>query len=498
MPDDSTPILSAQTAEYERALLASVLLDSDIERCRATLQATKPHWFEDRGRGATWAQCRRVMATDPPPPAGPERVKAVLAEAAGDAYGLSFADMADVTEAAPGSHTADYYAARVLAAHLRRAALRGWLDSDDAAERERIANLPAADLIAERLDYFRRLGDLLPSAGRSLAVSAADYADAPQPAPILWRDDPQSPPDSTAVDAVLSVGECAILASAGGLGKSTWTLEVASAAVTAAELGADCGTACGLRVAAGPVLLVSFEDAPSRIAHRLAWMNGGAVPAVHLVPDPMPLWSAGVDRGGESHAGPQWQPLWHTVRTIGARLLVIDPVSAALADVSTSETGPVRAFLRALTREAAPADGWPGCGVLLVAHDTKAARDAAARGDAPGAGIVAGSAAWYDGARGVLSLARDAMSNDRLLECVKANYGRTGWGARLIERTDDNGAFRGLTLGGRIARHDLSEAKVAARDAEKKAAATTAKARREAAKDEATGTDRDTSADHIL
>ena len=110
---------------------------------------------------------------------------------------------------------------------------------------------------------------------------------------------------------------------------------------------------------------------------------------------------------------------------------------------------------------------------------------------------MAGSAAWYDGARGVLSLARDPRSDDRLLQCVKANYGRTGWGARLIERTDDNGAFRGLTLGVRMARHDLSEAKAAARDAEK-SATTTAKARREAAKTGAPGTDRDTSADHIL
>lgn len=459
MTDAPTPI-SALTAEHERALLAAVLLDPDIERCRATLATTEPHWFEARDRGAAWAQTRRVMETDPPPPAGPERVKAVLAEAAGDPYGLGLADLADVTETAPGSHTADYYVTRVLSAHLRRVALRGWLDPDDDAERERLANLPAADLISDRQDFFRRLGGLLPGAGRSLAVSAADYADAPQPAPVVWRDDPAAPPDSTDVDAVLSVGECAILASAGGLGKSTFTLELASAAVTAAELDANFGAAGGLRVAAGPVLLVSFEDAPARIAHRLAWMNDGAVPAVHLVPDPAPLWMAAVDRGGESHAGPQWDALWRTVRTIGTRLLVIDPVSAALADVSTSETGPVRAFLRALTREAAPKDGWRGCGVLLVAHDTKAARDAAARGDDPGAGIVAGSAAWYDGARGVLSLARDPRSDDRLLQCVKANYGRTGWGARLTERTSPGGAFRGLTLGARLTRAEVDVAKL--------------------------------------
>ena len=96
-----------------------------------------------------------------------------------------------------------------------------------------------------------------------------------------------------------------------------------------------------------------------------------------------------------------------------------------------------------------------------MAHDTKAARDAQRRGDAPGSGVVAGSAAWYDGARGVLSLMQDPdeASNDRLLECVKANYGRTGWGARLSERSGDNGTFRGLRLATDLDRAALSAAK---------------------------------------
>ena len=115
----------------------------------------------------------------------------------------------------------------------------------------------------------------------------------------------------------------------------------------------------------------------------------------------------------------------------------------------------MRSFLRALTAEATAA----GAGVLLVAHDTKAARNALARGEDPGAGVVAGSAAWFDGARGVLALARDPVSDDRLLECVKANYGRTGWGARLIERLGPGGAFRGLQLGARLVRADVEAAK---------------------------------------
>ena len=96
-----------------------------------------------------------------------------------------------------------------------------------------------------------------------------------------------------------------------------------------------------------------------------------------------------------------------------------------------------------------------------MAHDTKAARDASRRGDDAGAGVVAGSAAWYDGARGVLSLVDDPEpeSSDRLLSCVKANYGRTGWGARLTERTGPGGAFRGLELGASMDRADIDAAK---------------------------------------
>ena len=334
------------------------------------------------------------------------------------------------------------------------------------AVRERVADAGAGvagppDPLADPAVIARAQQAPDPMAVLSAALSplrpATAFSNLSQPTPVLWRDDPTALQVSTDVDAVLSVGEVAILASAGGLGKSTFTLEVASAAVVAADMGQNYGAACGLRVISGPVVLVSYEDAPARIAHRLTWMPADNVDGIHLWPDPTPLWVADPNNGGESCNGAGWSMLWRAVRAIGARLVVVDPVSAAMADVSTSETGPVRAFLRALTREAAPdeAAGWRGCGVLLVAHDTKAARTARRLGEDPGAGVVAGSAAWYDGARGVLSLMNAPESNDRLLECVKANYGRTGWGARLVERTEPGDAFRGLELGARIDRDDL-------------------------------------------
>ena len=118
-----------------------------------------------------------------------------------------------------------------------------------------------------------------------------------------------------------------------------------------------------------------------------------------------------------------WPRLWEDIKAARPSLVIVDPVSAALADADTSQTGPARTFLRNLSQEAATA----GCGVLLVAHDTKSARNLAMAGQDPGAGAVAGSAAWYDGARGVLTLVPDpAARGSRLLVAIKANYGRTG------------------------------------------------------------------------
>ena len=69
-----------------------------------------------------------------------------------------------------------------------------------------------------------------------LLTTAHDVFHLPQPAPVLWRDpDPRTDPGE--VDAVLSVGEVAILASAGGLGESCLTLALAVETATAAEAG---------------------------------------------------------------------------------------------------------------------------------------------------------------------------------------------------------------------------------------------------------------------
>lgn len=258
----------------------------------------------------------------------------------------------------------------------------------------------------------------------------ADSADDPLPEPIL------SLPGRTS-SALLSVGEVAVLASAGGLGKSTMTVALA------AHAG---GEAFGLKVAEGPVVLVSYEDSRARIANRLRWycpIMPGEDPGQEwndlIVPTrPGPLWKTNPKNRGQSGPASEWTRLWKTVGEQRARLVIIDPASVALADVDTSQTGPVRAFLDALTGEAVE----HGCGVLIVAHDTKAARNEARAGGDPGAGAVAGSAAWHDAARGVLYLRRE--HGGMTMECLKSNYGPAGWGVRIRELHNSFGDYRGL------------------------------------------------------
>ena len=215
----------------------------------------------------------------------------------------------------------------------------------------------------------------------------AEFRDVPIPDPILWRD--PGADDGAFPDAVLSAGEVAILAAEGGTGKSTLTLALALAAANAAQDGANSGAAggqrvresavsgaaCGLRVRPGGAVIVGYEDSPARMAHRLGWIADAedcSFPRrlLRIAQDPDPLFVADPEAPGRAAPGPHWPRLWDAVRAANPVLVVVDPVSLALADASVSEAGPVRAFMGALRREAERG----GFGVLAVAHSTKAAR----------------------------------------------------------------------------------------------------------------------------
>ena len=253
-----------------------------------------------------------------------------------------------------------------------------------------------------------------------------EYKNEPLPKPVLWREGEKD-------GAILSAGDLCILSGAGGAGKSTLALQLA---IGAAGAEYESAPVCGLSVRKGPVLYASYEDVPAVMFHRGQRICGeledeqkrkkGIPPDVHLAgmfgrPIYGPPNGSANDVPGPLDA---FRELFDAARRVKARLIVIDPAAAAFSSPKAGVEW-VRLFLDALRIEAAEI----GCGILLVAHSTKAARNARETGDP---GSVAGSAGWYDAARGVIILHETTNGGEGpRLEIMKANYGLRGNPIRL-------------------------------------------------------------------
>ena len=272
--------------------------------------------------------------------------------------------------------------------------------------------------------------------------------------------------------ALLSEGGVALLAGEGGVAKSPLALSIAAGFAAHEHGGLYGGLHGGLfDGAAGPVLVASYEDPPSVAADRLQHLARKWWPAP---PDPAGLRALAdvhlLDLAGAPLFGPVavtddrpalynarpgplagWRVLWNEAHRIGARLVVIDPALAAYA-ADANGAAQVREFMGALAAAAAPdpAAAWRGCGVLMVAHSTKAARGGPARKtdhDPFDPGQVAGSSHWTDAARGVLTLTFDGTKENapgaRVLAVSKANYGP----ARLLVSVDPDRNGHGEIVG---------------------------------------------------
>ena len=256
--------------------------------------------------------------------------------------------------------------------------------------------------------------------------------DAP-PAPIIWRDHEKF------ADAVLSVGDVAVLAGAGKGGKSYLCVALAKAA--AEPTGEGYGKTCGLRIAARPVVILSYEDSPKRIDMRAEAM--GAPPDAVLVTDSRPPSLYGMDRQTRTwQPSEAWRRTWDGIAACKPGLVVIDTGPKAMHG-ETLDPGAIIGFLQELENEAKAGS----FGVLITAHDTKVARDAARHGLAVDAGVIAGSAQWHDSPRGVLHLTKEGPGDSpRILEAIKCSYGRDGWGARLEVLYNEREVYAGLKL----------------------------------------------------
>ena len=245
-----------------------------------------------------------------------------------------------------------------------------------------------------------------------------------RPERVLWRDAADANPE----ESVLSVGEAAIISGPGGVGKST----IASGLAALASTGG--GAHCGIRIGDVRTTILSYEDAAYWLACR-AGMGEARITTSRPSADPPPLFEAG--ETGAVQPTPAWDALRAHLIEDGTRLVVIDPIAAAVTN-GHSAVGVARGVMLHLRELATEIGG----AVLAIAHDTKGARAEVQAGQEVGPGAVAGSAAWHDAARTVLHLQRDRASGPGrfLLRCVKANYSPRGWAGNLRETSP----WRGL------------------------------------------------------
>ena len=234
--------------------------------------------------------------------------------------------------------------------------------------------------------------------------------------------------------AVLTAGNVCVLAGPGGVAKSTLTASIALsfAGCTEMEHSGLVGLQGGIfRGAGGRVMMASFEEPASAISERLAGLAGiwqtecrdtrfeaARRQKVLCANLPEPLYV------GYDFAEPQptdaWDCLWETANEFRPKLIVVDPIIGAY--LSNGNDPPrVFAFVKALAQEAEQI----GAGVLLVGHSNKAARQSA-NYDPFDAGHIAGTGAWTDAARGVMTLTRDKRKGNEgktVLAISKANFG---------------------------------------------------------------------------
>ena len=370
--------------------------------------------------------------------------------------------MSDLLTACAAWRAAETERARDEVRERVRAALQAKHDTEDAGEDLVAFDVAIAAAGAENnenaaLKRFEKLMHIPPASVRVLGSGAWRSERPPQP--IVWRDNDDK---HRSADSVVCRGEVAILTGAGKAGKSHLAVTLAVAAAHARRENQPYGTCCGLRIRAERVVITSYEDAPKRIDQR-AEVLGAEANDVLVIAHPEALYTFDRDnrRWRQTAA---WRPVWNAIRATEPGLVVLDTGPKAMGG-ETNDPGAVIGFLRDLEAEARAAN----TGILITAHDTKAARDATRVGAELDAGAIAGSGQWHDSPRGVMHIVKTGPGDaDRLLEAVKCSYGADGWGARLRTHYARH-RYAGLTLAERLDESAMLAARAELRAARRKA-----------------------------
>ena len=173
---------------------------------------------------------------------------------------------------------------------------------------------------------------------------------------------------------------------------------------------------------------------------RIVGAPASCLPYIHLVPRPVPLFAPAANGSGAVVSTFAARFL-AAVERVRPSLVIVDPLSAAAGGANLNEGGAARLMMDTFADWSVRA----GAGFLILAHDTKGARDKVKKNGDAGPGAVSGSGQLHDGARGVIYLTRVPCMTTRKVECIKANHGLDGWSITVAEKHDAlSGAWRGL------------------------------------------------------
>ena len=295
-------------------------------------------------------------------------------------------------------------------------------------------------------------------AWNTAGLIATGDVDEPAPEPVLWVDhaDGRSP--------LCSVGEPMILSAPGQSGKTYLALGIgiAAAGVRDEDYGdkeVPSVDAIGFKVRSGRVLLWSYEESRQRLASRVETLTRPR-PTGFQDAEETARWATARKRLYflKDHAPPIWEPRqsgrgverstgWHVLTgmlaTLRPTLLFIDAASGSMGGADMNDGAAVASVMRdlALLSEAT------GVGIVVIAHDTKASRADAKTGAMPGEGAIAGSAQWFDRARGCVYLQTGAEvdgaqgARTSTLIAHKCNHGQGGFAIEVVKHAGSN--FRG-------------------------------------------------------
>jgi archaellum biogenesis ATPase FlaH len=218
----------------------------------------------------------------------------------------------------------------------------------------------------------------------------------------------------------IPLGKLTVIAGDPGVGKSLLTIDLAARVSTGAAF--PDGAACEQ----GSVVLLSAEDDEADTIRPRLDAGGADVFRVHLLEAVRNVTADGKSVETSFNLERDLEALEDAIRRTGARLVVIDPISAYLGDTDSHNNSAVRGLLSplaALARKYKVA-------IVAITHLRKSAGAAIHR--------IAESLAFSAAARAAWGVAPDPNHQSRqLFAPIKQNLGRAGGLAYHIEAPDD-------------------------------------------------------------